>query len=277
MNTFKLLLFILIFVLFVVCIASTIWFEIPVVETIQLPSAKTDNSMQERVRFALVTDLHSCRYGKDMEKLVALVESANVDAILLAGDIFDDKRPNGYTKRFLEQVAKKYPCYYATGNHEFMCRRVRAIKSYLKEIGVAVLSGDCIQAQFHGRTFDICGIDDPVRIWGNIWFRTLQNTHAKTNPNHFRILISHRPELVNVYSQFDFDMVVSGHAHGGQWFIPLLNRGILAPNQGLFPKYVNGLYTLKNGTRLIVSRGLAREKAPFPRFGNHPEIVVIEL
>ena len=271
----KLLLFLLIFIFLIVLVGATIWFEIPVVETIRL--CKDDFPEKERVRFALVTDLHSCRYGENMEKLVDLLDSAHPDAVLLAGDIFDDKRPNVYTKMFLVQIVKKYPCFYATGNHEFMSRKVREIKSYLREIGVTVLAGDCAETEIKGRIFDICGVDDPVRIWGNIWLRNITNAYAKTNPEHFRILISHRPELVKVYSRFAFDMVVSGHAHGGQWFIPLLGRGVLAPNQGFFPKYVNGLYKLANGTHLVVSRGLAREKAPYPRFGNHPQIVLIEL
>lgn len=274
-SCIKLLLFLLIFIFLIVLVGATIWFEIPVVETIRL--CKDDFPEKERVRFALVTDLHSCRYGERMEKLVSLVDSAHPDAILLAGDIFDDKRPNVYTKLFMEQISGKYPCFYSTGNHEFMGRRVREIKSYLKEIGVTVLSGDCAETELKGRFFDICGIDDPVRIWGNIWFNKLKETFKKTNKEHCKILISHRPEAVKAYSQVGFDVVVSGHAHGGQWFIPLLKRGVLAPNQGLFPKYVNGLYTLSNGTHLVVSRGLAREKAPYPRFGNHPQIVLIEL
>ena len=78
----------------------------------------------------------------------------------------------------------------------------------------------------------------------------------------YTILLTHRPELIDVYSQYDFDLVLSGHAHGGQWRIPGILNGLYAPNQGIFPAYAGGLYE-QNGTIMIVSRGLARER----RFG----------
>ena len=74
-----------------------------------------------------------------------------------------------------------------------------------------------------------------------------------------------------------FDLVVSGHAHGGQWRIPFVNIGLVAPDQNLFPKYISGLYELNNGVKMIVSRGLARESTPAPRFFNHPELVIIDI
>ena len=90
-------------------------------------------------------------------------------------------------------------------------------------------------------------------------------------------MVSHRPERVEYYEQYGFDLVLCGHAHAGQFLIPFANRGILAPNQGLFPEYVNGRYDLKNGSIMIVSRGLARESTPLPRFFNHPELLIVEV
>ena len=91
------------------------------------------------------------------------------------------------------------------------------------------------------------------------------------------ILLTHRPEQTDFYALYDYDLILSGHAHAGQIRIPFINIGLYAPNQGLFSKYVSGIYTLSNGSRLIVSRGLARESTPAPRFFNHPEIVVIDF
>lgn len=255
--------------------AATAWFEIPVVETMRL--CADGEAGRNAVRFALVTDLHSCRYGARMEKLVKLIDDARPDAILLAGDIFDDKRPNTNTRLFLEQIAPRYKCFYATGNHEFMARRVRKTKAYLRKIGITVLAGDCAQEKINGRFFDICGVDDPEGLRESAWLSQLERAYEKTNREHCRILLSHRPERVETYSRFGFNIVVAGHAHGGQWLLPFANRGVIAPDQGLFPKYVSGLHTLPNGTSLVVSRGLAREKVPLPRFGNHPEVVILEL
>ena len=98
-----------------------------------------------------------------------------------------------------------------------------------------------------------------------------------SNPAHLRILLSHRPEYPETYAKFDYDLVLAGHANGGQWRCPFVNRGTLSPDQWFFPKYVDGLYRLSNGSPMIVSRGLARESSPIPRFFNHPEVLFVDL
>ena len=92
--------------------------------------------------------------------------------------------------------------------------------------------------------------------------------------NGYTILLSHRPELFETYVDCDVDLILSGHAHGGQFRLPFIG-GLIAPNQGLFPKYDAGLYTDKN-TNMIVSRGLGNSIIPL-RFNNCPEIVLVEL
>jgi predicted MPP superfamily phosphohydrolase len=93
---------------------------------------------------------------------------------------------------------------------------------------------------------------------------------------HYTILLAHRPEEIERYSAYHFDLVLSGHAHGGQWRLPGIVNGLLAPDQGWFPRYAGGEY-LVNGTTLIVSRGLARESTRIPRIFNRPELVVVDL
>ena len=92
--------------------------------------------------------------------------------------------------------------------------------------------------------------------------------------NGYTILLSHRPELFDTYVSCGVDLVLSGHAHGGQFRLPLIG-GLVAPNQGLFPKYDAGLYT-DGGTNMVVSRGLGNSIIPI-RFNNRPEIVLVEL
>lgn len=90
----------------------------------------------------------------------------------------------------------------------------------------------------------------------------------------FTLLLSHRPELFEIYVNNEVDLVLSGHAHGGQFRLPFVG-GLVAPNQGLFPKYDAGLYTEEN-TNMIVSRGIGNSILPF-RFNNRPEVILIEL
>ena len=90
----------------------------------------------------------------------------------------------------------------------------------------------------------------------------------------YTLLLSHRPELFDVYSGCGVDLVLAGHAHGGQFRLPLVG-GLIAPNQGLFPRYDAGLYT-SGSTSMVVSRGLGNSVIPL-RFNNRPEVVLVEL
>lgn len=249
---------------------------IPTVEIERLE--KSENP----VRFALITDLHSCRYGKNQRKLIKMLNKYKPDAIFLAGDIIDNKIPEKNAELFLKQISKKYRCFFVSGNHEYFKGkqyspgRIDYIKSYLKSINIEVLDGKCMPLELKNKNFDICGIDDPLMIGNPTWNIQLKEAYNKTNPDHIKILLSHRPEYVLYYKNYNFDLILCGHAHGGQWLLPFFNRGLLAPNQGLFAEYVNGKYSLSKKTQMIVSRGLARESTFFPRLFNRPEILIIE-
>ncbi|WP_022760751.1 metallophosphoesterase [Butyrivibrio sp. AD3002] len=267
----KKLLWIIIILLFII-LALTAWFEIPVTEHFKLESG---GKITGHVRFALITDLHSCYYGKDQEKLKNMIDKEEVDAVLLSGDIFDDRFDDSNSKMIIEKLATEYPCYYVAGNHEFWSGRVQEMKEYLKTVGVTVLEGGNTELEVRGNTIDICGVDDPTYMSMDEWRKQLES--AMTTSDNYKILLSHRPEKVDVYKDYNFDLVVAGHAHGGQWRIPFTKYGVEAPDQGLFPKYVDGLHALSDKTKMIVSRGLSRERIPLPRFFNHPEVVIIEI
>ena len=104
----------------------------------------------------------------------------------------------------------------------------------------------------------------------------MEKAEKAADQEHFTVLLSHRPELAEMYQKYKFDLVLSGHAHGGQWRIPGILNGLFAPNQGILPRYAGGRYDFE-GQTLIVSRGLARESTLAPRIFNRPELVIIEL
>ena len=255
-------------------IGWTLWFWVPVTERIDLDILKDSGT---GVRIVLITDLHSCYYGKYQNWLIKRIDKEKPDLILLAGDIFDDKLDDKNTKILMEYLVEKYPCYYVTGNHEYWSRRADEMKEYMSSIGVHVLAGDCETVNVNESTLDICGVDDPYDLTEAEWTQQIDTAYAKTDESHVRILVSHRPEKVDVYEKYNFDLIVAGHAHAGQIRIPFLNRGVYAPDQGFMAEYVNGTYTLSNGSIMEVSRGLGRECTLAPRYFNHPEIVVIDL
>lgn len=243
-------------------------------------SVETDK-IGGQIKLALVTDLHSCYYGDGQRKLLSAIDKAAPDAILLCGDIFDDDLPPDNAVLFIEGVSREYPCYYVSGNHEFWSGNADGFKDILTSYGVIVLEGTVELLEIRGETIQICGVDDPdtdrYPSRSIPYAEQISLLNGSDGVDVFTVLLSHRPERINELLPLGVDLVVSGHAHGGQWRLPIvLQNGLLSPNQGLFPKYTNGEYFFGD-TLLIVSRGLARESTAVPRVFNRPEIVVLSL
>lgn len=238
------------------------------------------------IRMAVVSDLHSCGYGEKAERLVEAVDARQPDLIALTGDIFDDRLPPDHTVAFLEAVAGRYPCFYVTGNHEYWCapEDFRRDMDTLRELGVRRLAGEAAVLTLRGETLAVCGVDDPdayllaaAEPEGAPDFAgQLARVRELSRQADGAVLLSHRPESMPLYRYLGFELVLSGHAHGGQWRIPGLLNGFYAPDQGFFPEYAGGIYR-EDGTTLIVSRGLARETTRIPRFYNPPELVIVDI
>lgn len=239
------------------------------------------NKVNSKIKIALLTDLHSCKYGKNQSVLVNAIEKANPDIILLGGDIFDDDVPDKNSLKLLKFIGENYPCYYVTGNHEFYTKNIREILDTIRYLGIHVLNGCYDTVNINGEKINICGIDDKsakkfVRTYVG-FERQLEQVSRASKNRKFTVLLTHRPELIEDYLKYDFDLILAGHAHGGQWRIPHLINGVYAPHQGIFPKYAGGRYRFDTAN-FIVSRGLARESTRFvPRIFNRPELVVIEV
>ena len=242
------------------------------------------DKVTEPVRLVLLTDLHSCYYGEKQEQLIRAIRKAEPDFLCLAGDIFDDQTSHQGTMDLLGGIADVYPCYYVTGNHEHWSDEVTVLNALLASYGVTVLAGDTAVVTASDQTITISGIDDPTGFLDDgtpgtpdpdTWYGQLAmaETAAAESP-YFHILLSHRPEKTAEYSASPFDLALAGHAHGGQIRIPFLLNGLFAPNQGYFPKYAGGQYTLHE-TTMIVSRGLCRND--LPRVFNRPELVVVDI
>lgn len=228
------------------------------------------------VRLAVVTDFHS---SDNAEEVAAMVASCAPDAVLLVGDLFDDdtaNRPTERTLSLMRQLSAQYPCYYVSGNHEAWTGEMDALYQQTEEAGVTVLRMSSGVLTVRGQRIALCGIPDPYEmVFSGAPDTEEQIRQAMENVDSadFTVLLTHRPELLAKYAQFPLDLVVSGHAHGGQVRIPGVLNGLYAPNQGWFPKLAGGAYT-QDGTTLIVSRGLA-VRTRLPRIFNRPEVVLV--
>ncbi len=216
------------------------------------------------LRIAQVSDLHNTAHWVDAVKAL---EVAEPDIIVLTGDLIDSRRTD--VDRALEVVheaVKLAPCFYVTGNHESRIGEWPRLRQGLIDEGVRVLENEVCTLERDGACVTILGITDPD--FGTDPARTLEDLAAGEG---YTILLSHRPELFDLYVRSGVDLVFSGHAHGGQVRIPFVG-GLIAPHQGWFPEYDSGLYR-RDGTTMLVSRGVGNSIIPL-RFNNRPEILV---
>ena len=239
------------------------------VETKKLPQGQT-------IRFLLITDLHSQFFGENQGKLIEKIRAERPDALLLAGDIVDDRIPFDGARAFLQQAAAIAPTYYVTGNHEVRTGRAAQICDVLAGYGVHILHNRAEILRVRGSQVVIAGVADPTGQSNGSLKPALDRLWAKISGlDCYKVLITHRPELAELYARYGFDLVCAGHAHGGQWRFPPFVNGLIAPDAGIFPKYAGGRYQLGSQT-LIVSRGLYVSRG-IPRIFNPPELPVVDV
>ena len=230
-------------------------------------------------RIAQVSDLHNAEFGDGNQRLLDMLREAEPDMIAITGDLIDSRKTNiAVALAFAEEAVRIAPCYYVSGNHEARVPEYRELKAGLEAAGVTVLDDARVEIEISGKSITIIGVNDPSfhadYLTSDAAVMDRKLSELSSEDASFTILLSHRPELFDTYAAHDMDLVLTGHAHGGQFRLPLIG-GLIAPNQGLFPKYDDGLYSEGN-TNMIVSRGLGNSIIPF-RFNNRPEVVLIEL
>ena len=231
-------------------------------------------------RIAQVSDLHNAEFGEGNEKLIQLLSQTDPDVIVITGDLIDSRHTDiEIALEFARQSIKIAPVYYVSGNHEARVREYEDLKMGLTEAGVVMLENQKVQITRGGESITLMGIDDPSfqedYLFGDAESVARQViTDLQNESDGYTVLLSHRPELFDLYVDTGMDLVFSGHAHGGQFRLPFIG-GLVAPNQGFFPEYDAGLFN-EGRTTMIVSRGVGNSIIPL-RFNNRPEIVVAEL
>lgn len=229
-------------------------------------------------RIVHVSDLHNTEFGVNQEKLLDAVKNASPDLIAITGDLIDSRRTDLLKAMdFVNGAVKIAPVYYVTGNHEARIDEYLKLEEKMAEAGVVLLRDKGVTIERGEDFIRLLGLDDPSFMKKNDKIEnsiTLTDAKLKDlmDENQYTILLSHRPELFNVYAAHSIDLILSGHAHGGQVRLPFVG-GLVAPNQGLFPKYDEGIYEI-GPSKMVVSRGLGNSIFPV-RINNRPELVVI--
>lgn len=231
----------------------------------------------EGFRILQISDLHSKNFRG---RLSAKIAEQKPDIIVITGDLIDSyDRDIGTASQLIADILPIAPVYYVPGNHEYNNSRLYAeLAAFLADSGVTVLEDSSCKISEKG--LNIIGIADPAFMdsafseEGAVMAAMQQATENNVEERMFNLLLAHRPEYFDLYSQSNVDLVFCGHAHGGQVRIPLAG-GLVAPGQGIFPEYTSGIHW-QNDTAMVISRGLGNSILPL-RIFNRPEIVVVTL
>lgn len=234
----------------------------------------------EGYRIVQISDLHNAKFGKNNQKLVDRIRECEPDMIVLTGDLVDSNHTNvDRAVQFVDEIVKICPVYYVTGNHEYWLEKSEydELMDGLIGAGVVILDDQVVEISRGDAKFRLVGLDDKSLADGTLGtlLNNAQNVaHEDSEKNEFTVVLAHEPQYLARYAGTGVDLVLSGHAHGGQFRLPFVG-GIVAPDQGFLPEYTAGEYYM-NGTEMIVSRGLGNSVIPVRLF-NYPEIVCVEL
>lgn len=228
---------------------------------------KIDAQIKRGLRFAFVSDLHDT----DNAPIIEALKRASVDAVLIGGDLIHDEHRYERGEEFLRLSSALAPTFCSIGNHERRFKGgIRELitanggvalddgYAFFEDIAIGGLSSGCSGECGHGFFKET---PSPSTAWLPAFCRC----------DGFKILLCHHPEYYERYLRhLPIELVLSGHAHGGQW--RAFGRGLLAPGQGLLPRYTSGMHD----GRFIVGRGIGN-KSRIPRINNTPELIMIEL
>ncbi|AQQ53202.1 metallophosphoesterase [Planococcus lenghuensis] len=245
-------------------------------------------------RIVHISDLQRTTFGEEQSPILKKVAGAEPDLIFVTGDLVDSDsyqlEPVLTLVNGLKEIAEVY---FVTGNQEISKGRSEEVLFALKETGITILENEMVDWTLDGETIYIAGIHDPLMSASNhssmkdstihdplMSYSERMDNYVQKSLNEipftgtFTLLLTHRPELIDIYAESEADVVFSGHAHGGQIRIPGIG-GLFAPGQGVFPDLTQGVHEF-GGAQLVITRGLGNSSFPL-RINNRPEVVVVTL
>ncbi|HFD2051519.1 metallophosphoesterase [Clostridium perfringens] len=247
---------------------------------------EVDFGIGKDINVVHLSDLHGKEFGKNNEKLKRLILKEKPDLVVATGDMIDSSLKNmeGVID-FLSDLSKRVKVVYISGNNEQRCKKAEYIFESLKSKGVIVLRNEIITLSLNEVKVNILGMFEKPKGDLHSSLKKINGSYAYEDFHKLfkslesleglKIVLSHYPEIFEAeYSKYDFHIIFSGHAHGGQFRIPIVKRGLVAPGQGFFPKYTEGMHGNKN--KLIISRGLGNS-TKITRLFNRPEIVKVKI
>lgn len=245
--------------------------------------------VNEKIRVVQISDLHSKQFGKNNNRLNKVIMSQKPDVIFATGDMIDSSlKDMDKTINFLVELNKVIPVVYIPGNNEMRTEKIEEILKKFDDGNVIALNNQIKELYLNKNKIYILGLAERKQDECGIFYNKINSKYLYSNCEELfeklergdgtKIVLSHYPENFKAvgeysYSKYNFDIMFSGHAHGGQFILPFIG-GLFAPGQGILPKYYKGLHGERS--KLVISRGLGNSGFPLRLF-NRPEIVVIDL
>lgn len=247
----------------------------------------SSEKIKKTTRMVMLSDLHNYRYGRENCELLAAIDAAAPDMIVIAGDMITacKKEKFDHTLRFLKALRDKYPLYYAYGNHEQKIELYEAVygdmgerfAKGLHDAGIEPLRNAHVTLPDRG--IAIYGLEPERAYFQRFTKKTMEDSYlegllGKRNEACYTVLLAHNPDYFPEYAAWGADLVLAGHVHGGIVRVPFLG-GLISPALRLFPKYDGGLYT-EGASQMALGRGIGTH-SPKVRLLNPAELLVIEL
>ena len=267
-----------------ICLAVTVWDSN---RFVTIACEIKSDKITKPCRLVLLADLHNKSFGEGNERLLAAIDKAAPDGILVAGDMLTAMRGADYSQALslMEQLSARYRVYYGMGNHEYRLGlypddypgMYEGYMSGLKRAGIEPLINETVYLP--ECNIAVCGAQIDRAYFRHFRRKPMETSYLSKllgtpDGEIFQLLIAHNPVYFDVYARWGADLVVSGHVHGGIMRLPVLG-GVLSPALTLFPKYDGGMFKEDNST-MILSRGLSSHTPPV-RIFNPGELIVIDL
>ncbi|MFC2949419.1 metallophosphoesterase [Virgibacillus sediminis] len=232
------------------------------------------DKLPENVEFTVlqISDLHNKVFGHDNQELIETVNQSNADIVVMTGDIIDRKTDDFQDVFTLVEgiTDSGQDVFFVTGNHEQDHDNMEEFLDGLRERNVTVLDNRNTQVRVEGVTVNLAGVADSSTDHEDI-----ERAFAGLQPESYTILLSHSPGIMGKYRNIPADLILSGHTHGGQVRLPFIGP-IVAPEQGLFPEFDQGVFETGRNQYLYIDSGLGTSVAPI-RFLNKSQLSLITI
>ncbi|MGE5677088.1 MAG: metallophosphoesterase [Pseudomonadota bacterium] len=256
-----------------VLIGAVILLVIDIGFEVSFPAVRELNLYTDKLRkgkeivFLQISDLHGRVSGSTAGVILAEVEKTKPAAVLITGDLVDySTKDFSRIYTLIERLHSICPeIYFVSGNHEWSNPGRPELIKKLSDLGVKMLDNKGTEVSINRTAINLCGVDDPYRRMDRI-----EKAMKAADDSKYTILLSHSPGIRKRLGGYVPDLILCGHTHGGQVRLPWVGA-LIAPGEGLFPKFDKGSFKLEQGTIMYIDSGVGTSHMPV-RFLNRSQI-----